>query len=112
MGKNDLLKRQQEKIDRFVDATEETITQFMADTLFCTLHDMGWGYERMKKLYDAWQAKRDAYRPCMNGKNDEADYLRFCLDRELKDLVKDDALFQPFDERYPKLKRITYGGRR
>lgn len=112
MAKNDLLRRQQEKIQIYMDAVEAVMKQFMVDTLQATLHDDGWGYERIKKLTDAWGAKYSTYYPCLNSKDVEADYLRFCLDRELKHMIRGNQEFYPFEERYPELKQITYGGKK
>lgn len=110
MGKNDLLKRQKEQRQIYINATEAVTKQFMLDTLQATLHDEGWGYERVKRLTEKWGAKYSAYYQALNAKNVEADYLRECLDRELKHLIRDHQEFYPFEERYPEIKKITYGG--
>lgn len=110
MAKNDLLRRQAMRQKIYTDATEAVMKQFMLDTLQCTLHDEGWGYDRIMRLTKKWGAKYSTYYPALNAKEVEADYLRFCLDRELSQIIRDKGELHPFEERYPELKRVTYGG--
>lgn len=109
MKQSGLLLRQRKINQAYMDTTERVMKQFMVDTLQMTLHDMGWGYERILRLTEAWGKKYSAYYKAL-GTSTEADYLRFCMDRELKDLLKDKQELEPFEARYPDIKRITYGG--
>lgn len=110
--KSGYLEREQAKRQVYLDAAEAVMKQFMVDTLQCTLHDEGWGYDRVKALTEKWGAKYSAYYPALNAKNVEADYLRECLDRELRHMIRDRQEFYDFGKRYPELKEITYGGKK
>ena len=83
--------------------------QFMLDTMQMTLHDDGLGFVRVMRLTERWGGKYSAYYKAL-GSGPEADYLRFCMDRELKDLIKDHMEFYPFPDRYPEVKEIIYWG--
>lgn len=107
--KNAYIKRQKEQRQMYINAVESVMKQFMLDTLQCTLHDKGWGYERIKDLTEKWGAKYSTYYPALSTKNVEADYLRVCLDRELQHMIRDHQEFYPFEQRYPEIKEITYG---
>lgn len=87
--KSGYLEREQAKRQVYLDAAEAVMKQFMVDTLQCTLRDEGWGYDRVKALTEKWGAKYSAYYPALNAKNVEADYLRECLDLELRHMIRD-----------------------
>ena len=93
-----------------IDASERVTQQLMLDTLQITLHnDFGFGYDRINKMTDAWSKRYNHYHDAMDVKNVEADYLQECLDRELRDILKDKQEIIPFKDRYPEIKEITYG---
>ena len=110
MIKSGLLGRQKQQQQLCMDITERIMKQFMVDTLQMTLHDEGWGYNRILELTEKWAAKYGTYYKAL-GTSDEADYLRFGMDRELSDIIKSNAELAPFEVRYPEIKQITYGGK-
>ena len=91
-----------------IDATERVTQQLMMDTLQITLHEFGWGYDRIMKLTKAWADAYNHYHDTLDVKNVEADVLRVHLDRELTDILKDHQGLIPFEERYPEIKEIAY----
>ena len=92
-----------------IDATERVTQQLMMDTLQITLHEFGWGYDRIMKLTKAWADAYNHYHDTLDVKNVEADVLRVHLDRELADILKGHQDLIPFEERYPEIKEIAYG---
>ena len=91
-----------------IEATERVTQQLMMDTLQITLHEFGWGYDRIMKLTKAWSDSYNHYHDALNIKHVEADVLRVHLDRELADILKGNQDLIPFEERYPEIKEITY----
>ena len=91
-----------------IDATERVTQQLMMDTLQITLHEFGWGYDRIMKLTKAWADAYNHYHDTLDVKNVEADVLRVHLDRELADILKGHQDLIPFEERYPEIKEIAY----
>ena len=92
-----------------IDATERVTQQLMMDTLQITLHEFGWGYDRIMKLTKAWADAYNHYHDTLDLKNVEADVLRVHLDRELADILKGHQDLIPFEDRYPEIKEIVYG---
>ena len=92
-----------------IEATERVTQQLMMDTLQITLHEFGWGYDRIMKLTKAWADAYNHYHDTLDVKNVEADVLRVHLDRELADILKGNQDLIPFEERYPEIKEIVYG---
>lgn len=95
-----------------IDATERVTQQLMMDTLQITLHEFGWGYDRIMKLTKAWADAYNHYHDSLNTKHAEADVLRVHLDRELADILKGHQDLIPFEDRYPEIKEITYGSKK
>ena len=95
-----------------IEATERVTQQLMMDTLQITLHEFGWGYDRIMKLTKAWADACNHYHDTLEVKNVEADVLRVHLDRELDDILKGHHDLIPFEERYPEIKEITYGSKK
>ena len=91
-----------------IEATERVTQQLMMDTLQITLHEFGWGYDRIMKLTKAWADAYNHYHDTLDVKNVEADALRVHLDRELADILKGHQDLIPFEERYPEIKEIAY----
>lgn len=110
--KSGYLQREAAKRKAYMDAMGAVMMQFMLDTLQCALHDEGFGYDRVMKITKRWGDKYETYYPALDHKDVEADYLRECLDRELRNLIRDKQEFYPFAKRYPEIKEITYGGGR
>ena len=55
-----------------IDATERVTQQLMMDTLQITLHEFGWGYDRIMKLTKAWADAYNHYHDTLDVKNVEA----------------------------------------
>ena len=92
-----------------IDATERVTQQLMMDTLQIVLHnELGFGYERLMRITEAWGSAYNHYRDALNVKHVEADVLRVHLDRELADILKGNQDLIPFEERYPEIKEIAY----
>ena len=112
--KNDYLDRQRTRDRVLQDATRQTFQQYMTDTLILTLNDsdvMGqdvFGYERLKKVLDAWGKYYDYYFAALT-KAPDADYAREKMDREMKRIIGDRGDFIPFEKRYEWLPEISYG---
>lgn len=109
MKQSGFLKRQHDVRQALIQASERVTRQLMVDTLQVTLHDFGWGYDRILRITQAWAEAYNHYHDTMDVKNPEADVLREHLDRELYDILKDKQDLIPFEERYPDIKEITYG---
>ena len=95
-----------------IEATERVTQQLMMDTLQITLHEFGWGYDRIMKLTKAWADAYNHYQDTLDVKNVEADVLRVHLDRELADILKGHQDLIPFEDRYPEIKEIVYGSKK
>ena len=91
-----------------IEATERVTQQLIMDTLQSTLHEFGWGYDRIMKITKAWSDSYNHYHDALNIKHVEADVLRVHLDRELADILKGHQDLIPFEERYPEIKEIAY----
>ena len=95
-----------------IEASERVTQQLMMDTLQITLHEFGWGYDRIMKITKAWSDAYNHYHDALNIKHVEADVLRVHLDRELADILKGRQDLIPFEERYPEIKEIAYGSKK
>lgn len=94
----------------YIDFAEKTMRQFMLDTMMITMHnEFGWGPERLQKLAKAWGKVYSDHYQAVNAENPEADYLREQIDQALRAAYKDVMTVEPFEERYPELKKVTYG---
>lgn len=97
--KNDLVRRREFERRELLNRGMTIGEQFMID--------IGWGYDRAKKLVDEIDAAcnhfADVFRRSM-----EQDIRQEQLDRELRDLVKDRDTFHPFAERYPDIMTVGY----
>ena len=92
----------------FIEASEQITRQLMQDTLQITLHNQfGFGYERIKKLTDAWTECYLHYHAALE-RGVEQDVFQEHLDRELRDVLKDNQKLIPFEERYPEIKKVSY----
>ena len=109
MKQSGFMEKQLAMRQALMDATERVTQQLMMDTLQITLHEFGWGYDRIMKLTKAWADAYNHYHDTLDVKNVEADVLRVHLDRELADILKGHQDLIPFEERYPEIKEITYG---
>lgn len=114
MGGNNLfLKRIHQERENAMSVTERVTRQMMVDTLQVTLHEHGWGYDRIKALCDLWSDNYKEYSRALMPKRDpEADAAQEHLDRALADILKGKQALIPFYERYPDIQLVHYEGRR
>ena len=94
----------------YTDATETVMRQFMIDTIqIAAAEEFGFGADRIERLIKRWGAVYSKYYPALNAtSSDEADVLRYKLDMEIKPLISENFLFEPFEKRYPDLKKVRY----
>ena len=111
MATSGFLERVKMEKRELVSVTERVIRQLMLDTLQATLHDVGFGYEKIQTITDLWSDKYNSYRKALNTKDPEADVVQEHLDRELADILKKRELI-PFQDRYPDIKKVEYKAKR
>ncbi len=117
MGKQSgFLLKQQQIQDNVMRAASHLTEQFMIDTLQIAINrGFGFGYSRQLELLEMWEAVRNEYRAAVDPKHPEADVAQEHMDRELREIVKENQGFYQFQERYPELRELSYkpkGGRR
>ena len=96
-----------------VESAKRLTSQYMIDTLQMTIHQTeGWGYDRIMRLTEAWAEVRKEYRPALDYKNPAADVCQEHMDRVMAQIISGKQELIPFAERYPELKKVTYGGRK
>lgn len=81
--------------------------QYTMDCVMIALHRLGWGYNRVCRLFQLVKEISDYYGDTMHG-NMEQDVLQEKMDRELRDLIKGRQEFYSFRERYPAVKNWSY----
>lgn len=113
MKASGLLNRQQDAYDRKLSAMQNTLHQYMIDTLMICLHeDFGYGFDRCIRVVDKWVETFRAYWPAME-LQDESDVFQVRMDTVLAEILaahKDK--FAPFPERYPYIKQLGYEPKR
>lgn len=93
-----------------VKATQRLIAQYLTDTLQIAIHQTeGWGYDRIMRLCDAWTQVRREYSPVMDINDPASDVYREHMDRVMQQIIRDKQDLIPFEQRYPELKKVTYG---
>jgi hypothetical protein len=108
MKKSGFLIREQQIRQQAMNTAERVTQQILLDTLQITLHtEFGFGYDRIKRVTEAWGACYKTYHDALTG-GPEADYYQEHLDRQLLDVLKDRQPLIPFRERYPEIKEIKY----
>ena len=114
MGKQSgFLKRQSEKQEDFSIKLQLTTRQFMIDTLQIALReDYGWGFDRIMKLTDAWEKRREEYSPAIDPRHKMCDVKQEHMQRVFEDICAKKKL-KPHSvrERYPYLKATRYDRR-
>ena len=109
-NKNTWLERQAEAKNAIMHSTELLTKQYMLDTLCIAIHESErWGYDRIKRLLNAWLETQEEYRLALNPSNNEADVAQEHLDRMLIQIINGKQDLIPFAKRYPELKGIKYG---
>ena len=106
--------RMQRERDAYMQTAERITRQFDMDTLHIALSRYGkisLGYQRIMEINELWAGVRAEYMDALLP-GDEADVARHHLDAELMQIAREAGRVIPFEERYPELRRIGYGGRR
>lgn len=104
--KNAFLERQEDFRRAIQDATKETYTQYLTDTLVLTLSDYGWGEQRIRKLLEDWGQTYDDYFDALK-KEPETDYYRAKMDERIAAICKS-GKWTKFEDRYPWLPVMRY----
>ena len=81
--------------------------QFMLDTLQMSLHQLGWGYKRIKELTDLWGEIYNDYHIALEGTG-ESDVWQERMDAQIRDIIKDQQEFFDFRSRYPDIRYHGY----
>lgn len=105
--KNDLIRRREAERRELLNRGMAVGEQYMVDMMLVCLHRQGWGYERAKRLLDQIDAACNEFADVFFRRM-EQDIRQEQLDRELRDLVKDNEPFHPFAERYPEIITLGY----
>ena len=106
--KNSYLARQNAIYDEMLNRGRRHGEQYTMDCVMIALHRQGWGYSRIKRLFDEVTEISDYYAPSMNRNNPEQPIFQERMDVELSDIVKDNQEFYPFRDRYPIIKEASY----
>ena len=99
-------KLQQDRADN-LNLGMEYGEQYALDMMMICLHRQGWGYQRVKRLMEEIGAAADYYGEALH-RCMEQDVKQEQMDRELRDLVKDNQEFIPFERRYPGIQTAGY----
>lgn len=110
MKKNAYLEKQRAAKNNFMNSVELVVKQYCIDTLTITLHqEYGWGYDRLMKLMDDWEANRKKYQEAINpAVYVEADVAQEHIDQILAQIIRGKMELIPFAERYPTLMKVKY----
>ena len=112
MSKSGYLQRRTDVQNAVMRAAERLTEQFMEDTLEVTLHRKGYGFKRVCDILELWQEVRKEYAVALTPSDVEADVAQDHMDSEIQSICKDEMQIQPFVERYPELKKISYEAKR
>ena len=112
MSKNGYLQRRSDAQNAVMRAAERLTEQFMEDTLEVALHRKGYGFKRVCDILELWQEVRNEYAKALTPSHAEADVAQDHMDEEIQAICKDEFQIQPFVERYPELKKISYEAKR
>ena len=107
MKQSGLLARQKAERQELLNAGMRIEKQFMLDTLQMSLHQLGWGYKRIKELTDLWGEIYNDYHIALEGKN-ESDVWQERMDAQIRDIIKDQQEFFDFRSRYPDIRYHGY----
>ena len=81
--------------------------QYAIDCTMIALHRLGWGYDRIKRLFDLVTELSDYYAETLH-LGMEQDVMQERMDRELRGIVKDRQEFADFSARYPDVQTLGY----
>ena len=104
------LQRREAELDAAFNAGAAMALQFATDTLQITIHQKdGWGYDRVMRLTHDWIDTQREYNPALTCKDAAADVCQEHMDRVLAEIISGKQELRPFPERYPELRKVTYG---
>lgn len=101
-----LQKMQNAKLD-YILTGERIGRQEVVDAVAIALHEIGWGYGRIRALLDRTSALLDYYAPAFSV-GMEQDIYQERMDNELRAIVKGESEFVPFNVRYNEIKTMGY----
>lgn len=107
---NAYLAKQENVRKAYSMAAETVMKQFMLDTMMIAIsEEFGFGADRIERLIKRWGKIYTEYYPCLNAtSSDEADVQRYKLDEQIKPLISATFAYEPFEKRYPDLKKVKY----
>ena len=109
--KNEYLLRRKAELNDHQQITQRIVGQFYVDTLDIALSrytKLHLGNKRIQEINELWaQVRREHFKAITN--DPEADVAQEHLDQGLIQITKDPAQIVPFPERYPELRKPTYG---
>lgn len=113
-GQSGFVRKMEAERREWMETVERVTRQFDQDTLQIALSrysKIKFGYQRIMEISELWEAVREEYRVALTN-DPEADVAREHMTQEQLQIAKDSALVRTFEEQYPELRKITYGGRR
>ena len=105
--KNDYINRRNAVYDELLNLGRKHGEQYTMDCVLIALHRLGWGYTRIKRLYDMAHEISNYYAPSMLP-GMEQDIYQERMDNELRSFVEGNEHFYPFKERYPMVRTAGY----
>ena len=105
---NAYLQRQNAVYDEMLNRGKQHGEQYTMDCVMIALHRQGWGYTRIKRLFDEVSEIADYYTPSMRRSDPEQPIFQERFDAELGDIVKEYQPFYSFKERYPLISEARY----
>lgn len=104
--KNAYLARRAAAEENLMKKAQSIYNQYMIDTLQITLHEqLGWGYDRIMRISNAWAENRIKYRDAVEPSQTESDYVQEQIERIMVQITHGDPdKYIPWVERYPHLK--------
>jgi len=107
------LARQDQLIDEYCMKVQLTMKQFMIDTLQITINETeGFGYDRINRLTEAWEAKRRELFPAIEPRDPTCDVEQEHMQRAFQRICKGRQEVLPIAARYPYLKEVRYDKKR
>ena len=102
------LQKQNELHNKLINLGKEHGEQYCMDCVMIALHRQGWGYTRIKRLFDDVTEISDYYAPCMQRDNPEQPIFQERMDSEIRSFVEGQQEFYPFKDRYPLITEARY----
>lgn len=117
MAKNGYLQKRKDTIEAYVQTTADIYSQLIADMAVIALHEeFGFGPERCYRFYAKLMELTEIYHDALGvrSRKEEVEgrqeHLQDLMDRKLRE-AEGKYFDQTFAERYPGVKKVTYGKR-